>query len=121
MSPSPLLAHEIWPRLKPYLFVIPYDKQGGHEDPRVRIEFRDLPDHLSFHAQHLPMPCVTCKRPCFPLRRREGDGHDRLYYAPACPVGVRAACSRSAPAHEEYERFKAMDWAQGKTAQLSLF
>jgi hypothetical protein len=111
----------LWSRLKPYLFVIPYDKDGGHQDPRVRSEFRDVPDHFSAELQMYAMPCVTCARPVYPLRRREGDGPDRLYYAPACPVGVRAACSRSSPAHEEYERFKAMDWARGKSQQLSLF
>jgi hypothetical protein len=118
---SPLVSSALWSRMKPYLFVIAYDKDGGHADPRIRIEFRDIPDHLSREAQDLIIPCVTCKRPSHPLRRREGDGFDRLYYAPACPVGVRAACSRSAPAHEEYERFKLMDWAQGKSTQLSLF
>lgn len=118
---SPLVSSVLWSRMKPYLFVIPYDKDGGHADPRVRIEFRDLPDHLSHEAQFLVLPCITCQRPSHPLRRREGDGPDRLYYAPACPIGVRVACSRSAPAHEEYERFKSMDWAQGKATQLSLF
>jgi hypothetical protein len=116
-----IVMSPVWSRLKPYLFVIRYDKDGGHDDPRIRIEFRDLPDPLSHEVQFFAMPCVVCLRPIYPLRRREGDGPDRLYYAPACPVGVRAACSRSAPAHLEYERFKGMDWAQGKTQQLDLF
>lgn len=124
-SPAPVaesvIGSAMWFRLQPHLFVIRYDRDGGHEDPRVRIEFRDLPDPLSREAQFMVMACVTCKRPIYPLRRREGDGHDRLYYAPACPVGTRASCSRSAPAHEEYERFKTLQPSGPRSAQLSLF
>lgn len=114
-----ITRHEIWPRLLPYLFVIPYDKDGGHEDPRIRIEFRGLPLLLSADAQIVTMPCVHCDRPIFPLRRREGDDHDRLYYAVACPVGQRIACSRSSAAAAEYERFK--DGGGKPTPQLRLF
>jgi hypothetical protein len=110
----------IWPRVEPYLFVIRYDKDGGHEDPRVRIEFRGLPSRLMTDAMFAQMPCVECGRPINPLRRREGDT-DRLYYAVACQIGVRTACSRSAAAAAEYERFKGMSPTPSVVAQLSLF
>lgn len=113
--------HSIWPKIRPYLFVIPYDKDGGHEDPRVRIEFRGVPAMLLHEAMFVQMACVECGRPINPLRRREGD-IDRLYYAVACPIGVRTKCSRSASAAAEYERFKAMESNPLlPPAQLSLF
>ena len=115
-----MVFHELWPRLEPYLFVIPYDKDGGHEDPRIRIELRDLPDRLSQEAQFASMACVACARPIHFLRRREGDGLDRLYYAPACSIAVRVSCSRTAAAAAEYDRFKAFP-ARPTTTQLSLF
>lgn len=109
----------IWIRIRPYLFVIKYDKDGGHDDPRIRIEFRELPDALSSESQLVTMPCVVCTRAIFPLRRRIGDDLSRLYYAPCCPVGTRSACSRSAAARDEYERFK--EQPSRPDSQLSLF
>ena len=110
----------LWPRIEPYLFVIRYDKDGGHEDPRIRIEFRGLPPRLMADAMFVQMACVECGRPINPLRRREGDV-DRLYYAVACQIGVRTACSRSAAAAAEYERFKSMSPEPSLPVQLALF
>lgn len=110
----------IWPRIASYLLVDYYDKDGGHDDPRIRIGFVDLPQRLSEEAQFVRMRCVACGRPIHPLRRREGDGWDRLYYAPACPVTTRPACSRGAAASAEYERFKELN-ATRPDPQLSLF
>jgi len=101
-----IVFHPIWKRLEPYLLVDVYDKDGGHDDPRIRIGFPDLPENFGRELVFLEMPCVTCRRPNHPLRRREGDGFDRLYYAPTCPLTVRMACSRSRAAELEYERFK---------------
>lgn len=109
----------LWPRLQPYLFVIRYDKDGGHDDPRIRIEFRDLPDPLSREAAFMAMPCVTCGRPIYPLRRREGDSFSRLYYAPTCQPALRVRCSRSASARIEYESFK--EQVSRPPVQLMLF
>lgn len=112
---------EIWDRIKVHLFVIPYDKDGGHEDPRVRIEFRGLARKLLDDAMFVQMPCVACGRPINPLRRREGDV-DRLYYAVACQIGVRTSCSRSAAAAAEYDRFKSpASLGAPLPAQLLLF
>jgi len=118
--PMSILEHEIWPRIRSYLHVVEYDKDGGHQDPRVRIEFLGIPDQLSIAAQFCQMACVGCGRAINPLRRREGDGHDRLYYAPTCQIGVRIACSRSGAAAAEYERFKACASLK-PNQQLALF
>ena len=112
-----------WDALRHHLACEIYDKDGGHVDPRIRIEFRDVPVALAEIVRMWTMPCVTCDRPIFPLRRREGSTWENLYYAPSCPIGIRTACARSAPAREEYERFKDL-WAQHprpKSPQLSLF
>ena len=103
-----ITLHPMWPRLATYLVVEKYDKDGGHLDPRIRIELRDLPPKLAHEASFVQIACVACQRPINPLRHREGDDWTRLYYAPACPVTTRAACSRGGPAHEEYERFKTL-------------
>lgn len=111
--------HDIWKRIEPYLHVVAYDKDGGHQDPRIRIEFLGVPFPLSIEAQFVHMPCVVCGRPIYPLRRREGDAFDRLYYAVTCQIGVRIACSRSTLAAEEYERFKTLA-EKRPSPQLSL-
>lgn len=108
----------IWERLKNYLHVVPCAKDGGHEDPRIRIEFLDVPDPLSHEAVFITMPCVTCGRPNHPLRRREGDDWSRLYYAPSCPLTTRMACSRSRAAELEYERFKGVEHAASTQVEM---
>lgn len=112
----------VWRELEPYLVVDVYDRDGGHENPRIRIGFADLPDRLGRRLQMFEMPCVTCQRPIHPLRRRKGDGFDRLYYAPTCALTTRVECSRSRAAELEYERFKGIkDGGTRQTSQLQLF
>lgn len=117
-----LLAAPFWDRLRHHLSCEVYDRDGGHADPRIRIEFRDVPMALSEEAQAWVMPCVTCGRSIFPVRRREGADWSQLYYAPTCPLGIRTKCARSAPARVEYIRFKNL-WAQhpAYAQQLPLF
>lgn len=111
----------IWSKLVAYLQVERYDRDGGHANPRIRIEFRDVPAPLMKDAMFTQTACCTCGRPVNPFRRREGD-HDRLYLAPACPIGIRIACSRGAAAAAVYEeigeRWKVIE--QNPT-QLPLF
>lgn len=117
-----IVFEPIWKKISPYLLVDTYDKDGGHEDPRIRIGFVDLPESLGRDLAFYTMACVACGRPNHPLRRREGDDWSRLYYAPTCPLAVRVACSRGRSAELEYERFKGLP--SGRTpnaAQLTLF
>lgn len=110
-----------WTRVKEFLHVVSCARDGGIDEPRIRIEFLDLPEKLSRELVMIEMPCVSCERPIHPLRRRIGDGWDRLYYGCSCPVAIRAACSRSRAAELEYERFKAPTIAMRPVTQLSLF
>ncbi len=117
-----ITTHELWPRLSTYLKVDIYDRDGGHDHPRIRIGFVDLPEALSVEAQFAEIPCVECKRPIHPLRRREGDPNSRLYYAPCCLIAVRIACSRSGAVRVEYEAFKEIGArALVDPRQLSMF
>lgn len=115
----------IWEQLKQYLHVVECAKDGGLDEPRIRIEFLGVPQVRMHEYVMLSMPCVACLRPNHPLRRREGDAWDmgRLYYAPACALTTRMACSRGRAAELEYERFKGI--ASGLPAdrggQLQLF
>jgi hypothetical protein len=117
-----ITSHPIWERVRPYLTIDHYDRDGGHADPRIRIGFSGLPQPLGIEAAHVQMRCVepSCQRPINPLRRREGDDWTRLYYAPCCPVTTRARCSRGAAAAAEYDRFKS-PVIVSPTAQLSMF
>lgn len=113
----------IWDRLAEYLHIVECAADGGIAEPRIRIEFLGLPEPFMRELVTIEMPCVSCERPNHPLRRREGDAWDmgRLYYAPACPIVVRMACSRGRAAELEYERFKGISVTPKVIAQLSLF
>lgn len=116
-----ILSHAMWRRLEGYLQIEIYDRDGGHADPRIRIEFRDVPPALMHEAMFVQVECVACARPINPFRRREGDS-DRLYYACACPVTVRAACSRGTAAADAYEAIKERGKLLAATPnQLALF
>lgn len=105
------IIHEpIWAKLEPYLHLVEHGDQ-------VRIDFLDVPEHLAHQLVMITMPCVNCRRPNHPLRRREGDEWTRLFYAPTCPLRVRMGCSRSRAAWLEYQRFLGL---KREAAQLAL-
>lgn len=123
MIGTSIMFEPVWNRVKQYLHVAPYAPDGGHDDPRIRIEFLHLPEKLAREVVMTVMRCVHCQRPIHPLRHREGDDWDRLFYAPTCPIHVRVACSRGRAAELEYERFKGLDLGKlkGPSPQLELF
>lgn len=116
-----IVFEPVWERVKDYLHVVEYDKDGGHVDPRIRIEFLHIPERLAREVVMVTMPCVACQRPIHPLRHRDGDDWDRLFYAPTCPITTRMSCSRGRAAELEYERFKGLEVEKAPPAQLSLF
>ena len=117
-----ITLHPLWPLLESHLVVEEYDRDGGHDRPRIRIEFRDLPPDLAVLAADALMKCVACGRRIFPLRQREGGLSSSLYYAPTCPIAgdiANLACSRSQPARDEYSRFRGL-WGARPPVQLRL-
>jgi hypothetical protein len=116
-----LVFHPIWPRLEQYLKIEIAPRDGGTlEDPRVRVGFSDLPEAFGRELVSVTIQCVSCLRPIHPLRRREGDGFDRLYYACSCAVAVRPECSKSRAASLEYQRFKGIRNGKQPPSQLTL-
>lgn len=118
-----LIFSPIWSRVQEYLHIVECARDGGVDEPRIRIEFLGVPASVMREFVRFEMPCVACERPNHPLRRREGDAWDmgRLYYAPACPIAIRMSCSRGRAAELEYERFKGLTRSARPAAQLTLF
>jgi hypothetical protein len=108
-----------WERLKPYLVIDIYDRDGSAIEPRIRIGFDNMPDELGREMSFIAMPCVACGTANHPLRRRVGDPWSRLYYGPACQVAVRPACSKGRAASLEYQRFMGIE-ATRTSQQLTL-
>jgi len=119
------IVHEpVWESIKEYLHVVECAQDGGLEDARIRIDFLNVPEPLAHKLVMFTMPCIACQRPNHPLRRREGDPWTRLYYAPACALAIRVACSRGRAVELEYERFKGIHElvdADRASRQLALF
>lgn len=120
MIGTSIIFEPVWDRLQKYLHVVAYTRDRGHDEPRIRIEFLDLPDTFSRELVRFEMECVACGRPNHPLRRRVGDDFDRLYYAPTCELSKRISCSRGRAAALEYQRFIGID-TKRPTSQLDLF
>jgi hypothetical protein len=114
-----LLDHPFWPKVQPFLHIEQYDRDGGHEDPRIRIEFKEVPPDVREQALALEMRCVACGELMHPLRQRKVGLPGSLYYAPSCPLEVRVACSRGQAAADVYRRFK--DAPVPPDRQLTMF
>jgi len=105
MIGTSIIFEPVWKRLEDHLHIVEYARDRGVVEPRIRIEFLDMTESVARELVFFEMPCVACGRPNHPLRRREGDGWDRIYYAPTCALHVRTSCSRSRAAALEYQRF----------------
>lgn len=109
---SALARQPLWRHLGEYLKIEVYDRDGGHGHPRIRIEWKAMPQLLRQAAVQAIMPCVACGKPIHFVREREpakrgGSGVGHLYYAPTCPLDVNIGCSRGAAARAEYAAVKA--------------
>jgi hypothetical protein len=104
-----LLEHVEFDLWRPYI-VERYSRDGGHENPRLRIELR-APEDVLQAALAFQMRCVACGRLMHPFRLRKGsrveDYGSGVYFAAACPLNVSVGCSRSRAAAEEYKRVTA--------------
>lgn len=105
-----LLNSQCFPLLRPYISIEEYSRDGGHENPRFRIELR-APVPVMRDALNLRLPCVACGQPMYPFRMRSGsrlkDNAAGIYYAAACPLATNISCSRGMQASKEYIRVRA--------------
>lgn len=103
---SALASHPLWKKLKPYLRIEKYAPDGGHRNPRIRIEWKPMPEDLREAAIKAYMPCVACGSPIWFIRERRpakrGNNVGHLYYAPCCPLILNVGCSRGNAARAEY-------------------
>jgi hypothetical protein len=102
---SALAKHRLWPKLKKFLKIEIYRRDGGYYRPRFRIEWLRMPLPLRRRALLAKMGCVACGKSINFVRERRKSlrgtpGH--LYYAPCCPLLVNIGCSRGAAARDEY-------------------
>lgn len=99
------MLHPRWLELLPHLEAQRYDRDGGHKDPRYRIE-ADAPDNPTGEDWlTITMPCVQCQKVVKPFRVRLGQLSSRhLFYAATCPLNVDIRCSRGAAVRAEYRR-----------------
>jgi hypothetical protein len=111
---TPLLAHPLWPLIRPWVKIQTYDRDGGHADPRHRIEL-DAPDNDAFRAVVLAVtvPCVACGAVIHPIRSRAADTHGNLYIAVTCPLNVRMGCARGGAASDAYDQIVAAALGDG--------
>ncbi len=114
MIGTSIVFEPVWEELKKYLHLVEHGDQ-------VRIDFLDVPELRARELVMYEMPCIACLRPNHPIRRREGDFFDRLYYAPTCELTRRMGCSRSRAAALEYQRFLGLKLDEKPLAQLALF
>lgn len=108
--------------MRPYIFIEDYSRDGGHKNPRFRIELR-APLVVMHMALDLRLPCVACGHQMSPFRVRSGtrlkDYSAGIYYAAACPLSTNISCSRGAKATQEYMRVRAavLGRSEPKTGQ----
>jgi len=95
--------------LAPHIRIETYDRDGGHQHPRKRIELgTKAPPSAVAMALTLELPCVACGRSIHPFRQRvaasKRSHHVHVYFAAACPLGISVGCSRGREARDEYLR-----------------
>lgn len=109
MTSPRLLAHVLWPSLKPHVVV------EECKDGRARLELNNsLSRTLLTDALRMCVCCVACGADIHPVRSRKRPGNKRskvvghgLYLAVACPLPKRIGCSRGKEARSEYTLIRA--------------
>lgn len=102
-----LIKHPMWPQIAPFVKIEIYAPDGGHANPRFRLEFvKEITQQQKKEWVAITVPCVKCGNSIHPIRERKpGErapeiGH--IYIAPCCPLNVSVGCSRGNSAHLEY-------------------
>lgn len=100
-----LLAHPLWPSLRPYVVV---QRTARH----TRLELRGLPPDLAARALAMVVPCCACGAAVHPVRQRVAPGARArtsvagLYLAVTCELHVRMGCARGRAAKDAYSAIR---------------
>ena len=92
----------------PFIVIEDYSRDGGHENPRHRIELR-APLEVQDQAVDFMTGCAACGTPIRPFRQRNGvnlrgPSTGGVYFASACDLQTNIGCSRTQAAADEYLR-----------------
>ena len=109
----------LWPKLKPYLRIEEYKREGGEYNPRCRIEFNAMPRELMEESLACLNTCVACDALIQVIRMRKGSGC-HLYYAPSCALKDNIACSRGRAVRVEYRAVVEMMKGIDNSSQMRL-
>jgi len=103
-----LTEHPLFAKLKPFVRIELYSRDGGHKNPRFRISLRDreMDERLLLKAGLVQVHCVACGAVINPVRRSAGRT-SYVYIAVTCPLALNIACSRNPAARDEYQRVRA--------------
>lgn len=99
---------DLFNAVAPHIRIEIYARDGGHLNPRKRIELDagNLSSELRRRVLAFTMPCVACGRTINPFRVRAATskrgGSNHVYFAAACPLHVEVGCSRGLAARNEY-------------------
>ena len=98
-----ILQHPLWPAIRPFVEIETYARDGGHRDPRHRLEVHPPPELRALFLA-VSVPCVRCGRIIHPMRARQGATRGGLYLAVACELAAGYGCARGREASAEYRR-----------------
>ncbi len=103
-----IVEHAEWKRLRRYVVIEDYKREGGERNPRFRIWLAtDAPAPVVAAALAVELPCPACGATMHPFRRGNTGRSGRIYFAATCPLTVNIGCSRSSKASNEYQRVRA--------------
>jgi hypothetical protein len=118
-----VVDHPLFPQIAQLYRVEEYARDGGHKNPRKRLELKTTHAKPKLIRDMLDMQvaCVRCGEPIHPFRARVKGSSDRtelprhIYCAVSCPLDVDIGCSRGKAARDEYIKIvKAIDAELGK-------
>lgn len=106
-----LTNHPIWNEIAPHIKIEIYAPDGGHSNPRFRLEFKkSVTQEQKKKWVAITMPCVKCGATIHPIRERKQGGRapdiGHIYIAPCCSLQMNVGCSRGVDAHAEYLKIR---------------
>lgn len=94
--------HPKYLEILPFIKIEIYAPDGGHKNPRFRLEFKETTSQQRKEWVALTCPCVNCGSQIHPIRERRSGRGGHIYLAPCCPLNQNTGCSRGGKAHAEY-------------------